>query len=264
MGEPCIQLKDVSLRFRMSYHNSLSMPQHVAEWGRRLTGKWKPEYFPALTDINLRVDRGEVLGVLGRNGAGKSTLLRTISGIYYPDAGTVTVDGRISALLQLGTGFNNSLSGRENIILGGLTLGFSMAQIQERMQLIIDFSEVGDFIDVPVRYYSSGMISRLSFSMVVSMEPDVLLIDETLSVGDLAFQKKSQEAMRELLQRASCQVIVSHSMETIERLCTRAILIEQGKIVGDGPTKDVIAQYQRLIRTSTKDLPMGPADLVQW
>jgi lipopolysaccharide transport system ATP-binding protein len=264
MADPCISLDNVSLRFRMSYHKALSMPQHVAQWSKRAFGKWKPEYFEALTDINLQINRGEVVGVLGRNGAGKSSLLRTISGIYHPDSGTVKVDGRISALLQLGTGFNNSLSGRENIILGGLTLGFSLAQIQERLPMIIDFAEVGDFIDVPTRYYSSGMIARLSFSMVVSMEPDVLLIDETLSVGDLAFQKKSQEAMRSLLQRASCQVIVSHSMETIRRLCGRAILIDRGKLIGDGSPDDVIAQYQRLVATTEKELPLGPADLVQW
>lgn len=264
MAETCITLDNVSLRFRMSYHKALNMPQHVTQWGKRLFGKWKPEVFPALTDISLKVDRGEVVGILGRNGAGKSTLLRTISGIYHPDAGTVTVRGRISALLQLGTGFNNALSGRENIILGGLTLGFSMAQIQERMPAIIEFAEVGDFIDVPTRYYSSGMMARLSFSMVVTMEPDVLLIDETLSVGDLSFQKKSQEAMRSLLTRASCQMIVSHSMGTIERLCSRAILIEQGKLIADGPTSEVIGEYQKLVRTSSKDLPLGPADLVQW
>lgn len=265
MEQTCIELKNVFLRFRMSYHRTYSVAGVIQEWGRRAFGKWQPEYFTALSDINLKIARGEVVGVLGRNGAGKSTLLRTISGIYYPDQGEVSVDGRISALLQLGIGFNTALPGRENIVLGGLTLGYSMAEIQDRMQMIIEFAEIEDFIDVPMRYYSSGMIARLSFAMVVSMEPDVLLIDETLSVGDLAFQKKSQTAMRELLRRASCQVIVSHSMETIERLCTRAILLNRGSILADGEPAEVIKEYQRIIGImSNRDLPIGPAELTQW
>jgi ABC-type polysaccharide/polyol phosphate transport system ATPase subunit len=241
-----IHLDDVSIRFRMSYHKVASLAQVLSEVGRRLTRKWNPEYFTALAGINLKVGTGEIVGVVGRNGSGKSTLLRTISGIYYPDSGTVSVSGRVSALLQLGTGFNTLLNGRDNIVLGGLTLGLSRDEIDARMDMIIEFAELGEFIDVPMRYYSSGMMSRLSFAMVVSLEPDILLIDETLSVGDLGFQKKSRAAMHRLLEHASCQMIVSHDMSTIERLCTRAILVEKGRIVLDDSPEVVIREYQQL------------------
>lgn len=151
--------------------------------------------------------------------------------------------GRVSALLQLCTGFNTQLSGRENIVLGGLTLGLDQVQIREQIGQIIEFAELGEFIDVPMRYYSSGMMSRLSFAMVVSMEPDILLIDETLSVGDLEFQNKSQKAMGRLIEKATCQMIVSHSLDTIRSLCTRVILVESGKIVMDDKPDVVVKEY---------------------
>lgn len=264
MTESCISLRDVSIRFRMSYDRPTTVPGFLREMKKRVQGQWKPEYFTALDSVNLEVRRGDILGVIGRNGAGKSTLLRTISGIYYPDEGDVSVDGRISALLQLGVGFNLALSGRENIILGGLTLGYSLAEVEERAPLIIEFAEIGDFIDMPMRYYSSGMMARLSFSMVVSMEPDVLLIDETLSVGDLAFANKAQKAMRELIRKASCQMIVSHSLSTLQSLCNRAILVSGGKILADGEPDKIVQEYERLVNASANEPQLSPAELVKW
>lgn len=243
-----INLENVSIRFRMSYHKISSSTQALAEIGRRITRRWQPEYFTGLDNVSLSIGNGEIVGVIGRNGCGKSTLLRTVSGIYYPDKGSVSVTGRVSALLQLGTGFNTQLSGRENIVLGGLTLGLDRVQIREQMGQIIEFAELGEFIDVPMRYYSSGMMSRLSFAMVVSLEPDILLIDETLSVGDLEFQSKSQKAMQRLIEKASCQMIVSHSLDTIRSFCTRVILVESGKIVMDDKPDAVVKEYIKSAR----------------
>lgn len=261
MKRPCISIKNMSIRFRMSYHRAVTVPEYLVQARDRLLGRWNPEYFTALDRVNLEVHRGDVLGVIGRNGAGKSTLLRAISGVYYPDTGSIEVDGRISALLSLGTGFNNALSGRENIVLGGLTLGYSMEEIEERMGTIIEFAELGEFIDVPTRYYSSGMMARLSFSMVVSMEPDVLLIDETLSVGDLGFARKAQQAMFKLLEKASCQMIVSHSLATLRELCNRAILIDHGRLILAGAPDEVADAYERLVGVSANELMISPAEV---
>jgi ABC-type polysaccharide/polyol phosphate transport system ATPase subunit len=246
-----IKLDNVSIRFRMSYHEVACLRDVLSEAGRRIARRWRPDYFTALSRVSLTIETGEIVGVIGRNGSGKSTLLRTISGIYYPDAGQVSVTGRVSALLQLGTGFNTQLTGRENIVLGGLTLGLSRSAILERADEIVEFAELGEFIDVPMRFYSSGMMSRLSFAMVVSMEPDILLIDETLSVGDLEFQNKSKKAMRHLIEKATCQMIVSHSMDTILSLCTRVILIEGGRIIMDDKPAVVVEMYTQCAREGT-------------
>lgn len=256
MTEQRIKLDGVSIRFRMSYHKVKSTSEMLVELKRRISQQWQPDYFTALESVNLTVGTGEIIGIIGRNGSGKSTLLRTISGIYEPDSGSVYVAGRISALLQLGTGFNTMLSGRENIILGGLTLGNSRSEIDEQMEMIIDFAELGQFIDVPMRYYSSGMMSRLSFALIISLEPDIILIDETLSVGDISFQKKAKAEMQRLLEKASCQLIVSHDLATIERLCTRAILLEEGKVYADDEPKLVIKEYEDIFVREEKNKSM--------
>ena len=230
----------------MSYDKLTSASQWLSETKARLQGKWNPNYFHALDGISLEVNDGEIIGLIGNNGSGKSTLLRAIAGIYEPDSGVIQTNGKISALLQLGTGLNNKLSGRENIILGGLTLGLKKAQILEDIEEIIEFSGVGDFIDTPMRFYSSGMISRLSFSIIAFIKPDILLIDETLSVGDLSFQEKSSKVMQKLMEEASCQILVSHSLEAIQSLATRVCVIQAGKIImDDEPTKS-IAAYKKL------------------
>jgi len=239
-----IQLDSVCLRFRSSFHQSISTKQWIREIILRLARGWKPKMFNALTGINLTVVEGEVVGVIGRNGCGKTTLLRTIAGIYQPDEGQVSVLGRVSALLALGTAFNTSLSGRENIVLGGLTLGLTKADINRKLPEIIAFAGLGEFIDAPMRYYSSGMMSRLGFALVISIEPDILLIDETLSVGDISFQSRSRTAMHQLLEQASLQMIVSHDMATIRKVCTRVIWLQSGKIVMDGAPAQVVEKYQ--------------------
>lgn len=253
-----IHLEAVTLGFRLSQDRVWSLGRHAAQWAARLRRRWQPRYFTALSGVSLEVTEGEAVGVIGPNGAGKSTLLRTICGIYVPDEGTVTVRGRVSALLQLGSGFNPALSGRENIVLGGLTLGYSLAEIRARVDEIIAFADIGDFIDEPLRHYSSGMMSRLSFAMVVGMEPEILLIDETLSVGDLAFADKARRAMRRMQEAARCRIIVSHSMSTIRELCGRVIVLDRGRIAYDGDPGTAIAVYERLCGHAGVPSPAGP------
>jgi ABC-type polysaccharide/polyol phosphate transport system ATPase subunit len=245
-GDPArIKLEGVSIRFRMSYDKTYSIRAVLDQVRRRVTEDWRPRTFTALEDVSIRVENGETVGVIGANGSGKSTLLRVISGIYFPDAGIVDVRGEVSAVLALGTGIDRSLSGIDNVRLSGMILGYSREQIEERIPWILDFAEIGDFINVPMKYYSSGMMSRLSFATVIAMEPDILLIDETLSVGDLAFQQKSAQAMRKLVEGASAQMIVSHDLSTIERLCSRAIWLLGGRVVADGEPSRVIEEYRR-------------------
>jgi ABC-type polysaccharide/polyol phosphate transport system ATPase subunit len=239
-----IQLDAVSVRFRMSYHQARSSQQWLREMFKRVANRWKPTIFHALSNISLCIREGEVVGVIGRNGCGKTTLLRTIAGIYQPDTGKLSVNGRVSALLSLGTAFNTALSGRENITLGGLTLGLRLREIERKAPQIIAFAELGEFIDVPMRYYSSGMMSRLSFALVIAIEPDILLIDETLSVGDISFQNRSRSAMHALLEQASLQMIVSHDLNTIRKVCTRVIWIESGCVAMDGSPTEVVDRYE--------------------
>lgn len=242
-----VVLQDVTVRFRMSYDRSATIPGHFQDLVCRLRNGYNPRFFTAIDGISIDFRAGEVVGIIGPNGSGKSTLLRVISGIYAPDSGTVVVKGRVSALLSLGTGFDVKLTGRDNIRLSGLYHGYSLREVERRMHEIIEFAELGEFIDQPMKYYSNGMISRLTFSVMLFTEPDIILIDETLSVGDLAFQEKSRIAMREMLNRARLQVIVSHNLEFIETTCTRAIALEGGTVVADGTPTEVVLAYQRRV-----------------
>ena len=250
-----IAVRDLELRFLLSYDRASSLRSHLGQLARRVSGSWKPRYFTALRGISFEVREGETVGLIGRNGAGKSTLLRTMAGIYHPDSGSVSVHGRVSAVLQLGVGFNNALSGRDNILLAGMMLGHTRSDMLERMEEIIDFAELGEFIDQPVRFYSSGMISRLSFAIATATEPDVLLLDETLSVGDLAFAAKARDAMDRMRRRASCQMIVSHDLEAIRRLCDRALVLEAGELVFDGDVSEAIATYTKRVESGAPAPP---------
>ncbi len=197
----------------------------------------------ALKNVDLRVRRGEVLGVVGRNGAGKSTLLQVVCGVLQPTQGTRRVDGRIAALLELGAGFNPELTGRENVRLNGPLLGLSGAQVDQRMAGIVEFAGIGDYIDQPVRSYSSGMFMRLAFSMATSMQPDILVVDEALSVGDGAFARKSYERIMSLKDQGTTILFCSHSMFQVESMCSRAIWIESGEIRFDGHAHQATVEY---------------------
>ena len=209
----------------------------------------KAKTFEAVKDVSFRVEKGEILGLIGKNGSGKSTMLRAIAGIFSPNSGTIDLHGHSVSLLAIGVGFQKELTGRENIVLSGMLLGFSEAEINARMEEIIEFSELGDFIDAPVRTYSSGMYSKLAFSITAILETDIMLIDEVLSVGDARFKKKSYQKMKELISDADrTVVIVSHEMKTIRDLCDRVLWIHDGRVAQYGPTKEVLKAYEEFMK----------------
>lgn len=209
----------------------------------------------ALRNICFKVENGEAVGIIGRNGAGKTTLLKVLSRITEPNEGYADIYGRVGSLLEVGTGFHPELTGRENIFLNGAVLGMSKEEIEQRFDTIVDFAEIGPFIDTPVKHYSSGMFVRLAFSIAAHMEPEILLIDEVLAVGDVAFQKKCLGKMGDVAEEGRTVLFVSHNMGLVQSLCDRGILIEKGKILADGPITEVVDQYLQLLESaSSKDL----------
>lgn len=210
--------------------------------------KTKSEVFEAVRDISFDVKKGEILGVIGKNGSGKSTTLRAIAGIFSPDGGSIELCTNSIALLSIGIGFQKKLTGRENIVLSGLLLGYSAEQMETKMQDIIDFSELGKFIDMPVRTYSSGMFSKLSFAITAILEPEIMLIDEVLSVGDAKFKKKSGAKMQELISDENrTVVIVSHNNETIRSLCDRVLWLHEGEMKMIGTPDEVLPIYNKFM-----------------
>jgi ABC-type polysaccharide/polyol phosphate transport system ATPase subunit len=211
----------------------------------------------ALHDVSFRVESGETVGILGRNGAGKSTLLRMLAGVTVPTSGTVTTVGRVAPLLGVGVGFHQEMSGRENVLVNGMLLGLTRAEINERFDDIVAFSEIGDFIDTPVKFYSSGMYMRLGFSVAVHVAPHILLLDEVLAVGDIAFQLKCFDRMRELQNRGTTIVMVSHSMHAIRLICPRVLLFRKGQLEYDGDAETAISNYHRLLTLDSAEDHMG-------
>ena len=222
-----IRVEDVSVTYRTSFERAPTLRGTMLRLGRRERVVREIE---ALKDVSFEVRHGTVLGILGMNGAGKSTLVRTVAGILPPTEGRVEVRGRVSTLLALGVGFNRDLSGRENVVLGGLAAGLRREQLEAKYDDIVRFAELGEFMDLPMRTYSSGMYGRLAFSVAVNMDPDILLIDEALSVGDARFRRKSFEKMRELCGQARTIVLVSHAMGSISELCDQAIWMHKGEL----------------------------------
>ncbi|MEM1867995.1 MAG: ABC transporter ATP-binding protein, partial [Thermosphaera sp.] len=220
------------------------------EWLRRMRSRHH-QRIEALKDVSFSLPEGTVLGIIGPNGSGKSTLLRLIAGIYRPTSGRIIVNGRVSALLSLGVGFHPELSGRENIIIGGLAMGLSRREIKRRMEEIIEFAELQDFIDAPVRTYSSGMYMRLAFSVAVNVDPDILLLDEVLAVGDAAFAQKCQARMDEFKEQGKTILLVTHDLGTIENWCHQALWLDKGEVRGMGKPSEVIERYVRTLKIAT-------------
>jgi len=220
-----VLVHDVSVTYRTSLEKRPTLKSTVKRLGRRERIVREVE---ALKHVSFQVPQGSVLGVIGANGAGKSTLMRTVAGILPPNSGRVEVEGRVSTLLSLGVGFNRKLTGRQNVVLGGLAAGLTRAELAERYDEIVDFAELEDFMDMPMRTYSSGMYGRLAFSVAVNMDPDILIIDEALSVGDARFRRKSANKMKELCSQDRTVVLVSPALQTVRDLCDQAIWLDHG------------------------------------
>ena len=236
-----IQGKGITMRFKMTFDRVQTIKEYVVQL---LHGKMKYEEFDALTDVSFSIEKGEVIGIIGHNGAGKSTLLKIISGILKPTEGSIEVHGNIVPMLELGSGFDYDLTGRENIFLNGAILGYSEEFLKEKYDEIVAFSELGKFIEIPIRNYSSGMLMRLAFSVATVVNPDILIVDEILAVGDANFQAKSKARMMELMGGGTTVLFVSHSIEQIREMCDRVIWLDHGYVKMIGKTNEVCDRYE--------------------
>jgi ABC-type polysaccharide/polyol phosphate transport system ATPase subunit len=249
-----IHLSSVSLKYDLHFDRTNSFKEFLVNLiTRKSFVEKKKDSFLALNSIDLHIEHGERIGIIGRNGAGKSTLLKVISGIYKPTQGTLKVCGHIQPLIEIGAGFDPEFTGRENIYLNGYMLGFTKKQIKEKELEIIEFSELKDFIDTPIKYYSSGMSVRLAFTIATMIEPEILVFDEMLSAGDAAFMVKAKARMERLLDKAKIMVIVSHDMSMIRSLCKRVIVVEKGVIVFDGKPEAALEVYNKAIELAVKE-----------
>lgn len=238
---PMVEVKDVSLKFKLEQNRANSLKEFCVRWMKH---DLKSEDFWALSGISFEVEKGDEIGIIGHNGAGKSTLLKVISGIMKPTKGSVEAHGNIVPMLELGSGFDFELSGRENIYLNGAILGYSEEFLNNKYQEIVDFSELGNFIESPLRTYSSGMLARLAFSVACVVEPEILIVDEILSVGDADFQEKSRARMMGLMAGGTTVFFVSHSLEQIREMCNKVLWLEHGEVQQFGKTKEICNLYE--------------------
>jgi homopolymeric O-antigen transport system ATP-binding protein len=236
-----ISARGLGVRYSLRLTRKNTIRQTFSNALRRSGG---PRDFWALRDVSFRLVSGESLAVIGPNGAGKSTLLQVLAGIIVPSAGALSVTGRISSLLTLGAGFDQDLTGRENILLAGAFMGMTHAETKDRLEPIVEFADIGEFIDAPIRTYSTGMRARLGFAIATSVDPDVLLLDEVLATGDQVFRAKSKARVLELVKHAKAIVLVTHDMSWVTEYCNRAILLEHGHVVAEGDPSEVVAMHQ--------------------
>lgn len=237
-----IEVKNVKMKFKMSEEPLNSLKEVFT---KAVTGKLKFNEFLAVNDISFKVEKGETLGLIGTNGAGKSTTLKLIAGILKPTEGKIITRGNIVPMLELGAGFDLELTGRENIYLNGAILGYSKEYLESKYEEIVDFAEIREFIDMPIRNYSSGMMARLAFSIASVVQPEILIVDEILSVGDINFKKKSFDRMQELMTGGATVLFVSHEIEKIEEMCDHVIWLEKGKVRKYGTAKEVCKAYKK-------------------
>ncbi len=236
-----IEIKNVSIKFRLASDNILSLKEFVIA---TLTKKLRYNEFWALKNVNLTVKTGEVLGIIGHNGAGKSTLLKVVSGIMKPTIGSVKLNGNVVPMLELGSGFDFELSGKENIFLNGSILGYQESFLNDKYDEIVEFSELGDFINEPLRNYSSGMVMRLAFAIATVVNPEILIVDEILAVGDADFQVKSQKRMMELMSGGTTVIFVSHTISQIREICNKVVWLERGEVIKYGKAGEVCDAYE--------------------
>ncbi len=239
-----IKIDNVSMKFNLAIEKDFSLKQAFVNIFTQKKKK-KNDDFWALKNVSFTVDKGEVVGLIGSNGAGKSTLLKVVSGVMKPTSGKVTVDGVISPMIELGAGFDGNLTARENIYLNGAILGYSKKFLNEKFDEIVEFSELKDFLDVPVKNFSSGMTAKLAFSIATIVNPEILIVDEILSVGDIKFQEKSKHKMMEMIEGGTTVLYVSHSLQSIKDLCTKVVWLEHGKVVKIGDTNKICDEYYK-------------------
>ncbi len=271
MSDRLLEIDNVSKEYRLGMYGSGSLKRDLQSWMARRRGQEDPnrkigaaertgnEYFMALKDVSFAVNKGDALGVLGRNGAGKSTLLKIISRITAPTEGEIRIKGRVASLLEIGTGFHQELTGRDNIFLNGAILGMNKAETASKLDEIVEFSEISQFIDTPVKRYSSGMYVKLAFAVAAHLDPDILICDEVLAVGDVAFQKKCLAKMGDVANGGRAVLYVSHNMRTVAELCNRGVYLEQGKLLYDGSITHAMDLYAGSgLRSVVRDLDSMP------
>lgn len=245
MADTVLEIKDVSVRFNLSEQKVDNLKEYLIKTLKR---EMHYKEFWALQDVSFQVQKGERVAILGFNGAGKSTLLKVVAGVLKATKGSVDRTGTIVPLLELGAGFDKQYTGAENIYLYGAMLGYSKSFLKERFDEIVAFSELGDFIHVPLKNYSSGMKARLGFAIATLVEPDILILDEVLSVGDAKFRKKSEKRIKEMFDKGVTVLFVSHNLAQVRSLCTRGIILEKGKVIADGPIEEVAAIYEEKVK----------------
>ena len=238
--EVMVKVDNVGIRFNLAKERVDSLKEYFLKFSK---GTLKFEEFWALDGVSLEIEKGDFYGLVGINGSGKSTLLKAVAGVFKPTRGKITVNGTIAPLIELGAGFDMDLTARENIFLNGAVLGFSKDHMLEKFDDIVDFSELHDFLDVPLKNYSSGMVARIAFAIATATKPDILIADEILAVGDYAFQEKCEKRMQELLDAGTTVIFVSHSIEQVKRMCNKATWIEKGKVIMSGDAETVCDAY---------------------
>jgi ABC-2 type transport system ATP-binding protein len=245
MGKVALKVEDISIRFNLSKEKVDNLKELLI---KKVKGeKIRFNEFWALKNVSFEIKKGDRLGILGLNGAGKSTLLKVIAGVYKPTSGKVVRNGHIAPMIELGAGFDPNYTGKENVFLYGSVLGFSREFLESKYDEILEFSELGDFIDVPIKNYSSGMRARLGFSIATVVEPEILILDEVLSVGDAKFRKKCEKKMQGMFDHGVTVLFVSHSLDQVKRLCNKAILLEHGQLIAKGDIEDVAEVYESML-----------------
>lgn len=243
MAKPAIVVDHVSMKFNLSKEKVDNLKEYFI---KSIKGQIQYNEFWALTDVSFTIEKGEKVAILGLNGAGKSTLLKIIAGVFKPSEGKVTRNGKVVPLLELGAGFDSQYTGRENIFLYGAMLGCKKDFLKEKYDEIVEFSELGEFIDVPLKNYSSGMKSRLGFAIATMVKPQILILDEVLSVGDAKFKKKSEKRIREMMDDGVTVLFVSHSIQQVKRICNKAMILEKGKLIAYGDLDEVLPIYEKM------------------
>lgn len=247
MAEKIITVDNVSMRFNLAEEKTDTLKEYFL---KMLTGKLHFNEFFALKNISFSIEKGESVALIGSNGSGKSTMLKILAGVLYPSEGNVQIKGSIAPLIELGAGFDMDLTARENIYLNGAVLGYDHDFMEKNFQEIMDFSELWDFVDVPVKNYSSGMVARLGFAVATIVKADILVVDEILAVGDFKFQEKCKARMAQLMGEGTTLLFVSHSAEQVKELCKRAIWLDHGHLMADGPTEQVYQQYEEKMNST--------------